>query len=89
MALPKLTFVFLCSPFLSPLPHRYQFAVHALWLQGETWESAALAGVLLMLFSAWNVTYSIRSSWKQTVVMHRDRVTSTILIDNWGACFDD
>ena len=42
-----------------------------------------------MLFSAWNVTYSTRSSWKQTVVMHRDRVTSTILIDNWGACFDD
>ena len=31
----KLSFVLLCAPFLSPLPLRWQFAVHALRLQCE------------------------------------------------------
>jgi len=54
MILPKLTFVLLCIPFLSPLPHRWQFAVHAQWLRCETWVSAVLAGALVTLFFAWN-----------------------------------
>ena len=55
VVLSKLTFVFLCVSFLSPLPCRWQFAQCALWLKRKAWESAKLAGVLLMLFIAWNV----------------------------------
>ena len=33
MFLLTFTFVLLCTPFLSPQPHRWWFALHALWLQ--------------------------------------------------------
>ena len=75
MVLPKLTFVLLRASFLSPLLCRWWFAVCALWLQCKTWESAVLTGILLTLFFGWNVTYSVWSSRKRSVVMHRDRVT--------------
>ena len=73
MVLPKLL-VLLCVPFLYPLLCRWRFLVHALWLKCKTWVSAVLAGALLTLFFAWNVTQSVRSSWKQSIVVHRDRV---------------
>ena len=55
MVLPKLTFVLLCTPFLSLLVHRWWFAACVLWLRCETRVSAELARVLLTLFFAWNV----------------------------------
>ena len=39
-----ITFVLLYTPFFSLLLCRWQFAVHVLWLQCETWVSAVLAG---------------------------------------------
>jgi len=58
-------------PFLSPLPHRWWFAVCVLWLQCKTWVSAMLTEALLMLFFAWNVTKSVRNSEKQSAVIQR------------------
>ena len=51
MVLLKLTFVLLCTPFLSPL---LQFAVRTLWLQCETYVSAVQTGGILTLFFARN-----------------------------------
>ena len=59
MVLPKLTFVLLCTPFSSPLPHKWRFAVCMFWLWCKTWTAAMLAGVLLMLFFAWNVNQTL------------------------------
>ena len=69
MVLSKLTFVLLCSPFLSWLRHRWQFVLIALWLQCEIWGSTELAGALLTLFIAWN---AVQSSWKWCIVMYRN-----------------
>jgi len=54
MVLPKLTFVLLCAPFLSPLPRKWRLAIHMLWLRCETYASAVQAGVVLTFF-VWNV----------------------------------
>ena len=51
----------LCTPFLFPLPCRWEIAVHALWHQCETWANSMLAEVLLMFSLAWNVTQCVRS----------------------------
>ena len=48
-----LPIILLCTPFLSQLD---RFVVCSLWLQCETWVIAVLAGALLKLFFAWNVT---------------------------------
>ena len=56
MVLPKLTFALLCTPFLSSLARRWQFAVRVLLLRCETRVTTELAGVLLKLFFAWKVT---------------------------------
>ena len=53
----KLIFVLLCASFLSPLLHKWWFAVRALWLWYKTWESAVVAGVFFTLFFALNVTH--------------------------------
>ena len=37
-----------------------------LWLQCETWASAVLAGALLTLFFAWNVTLRVRRAGSKT-----------------------
>ena len=76
-------------PFLSPLPRRWRFAVHALWLQCETWVSAVLAGALLTLFFTWNVTQSVQSSWKQSLVIHGDWATHPLFWLITGAYSDD
>ena len=39
-------------------------------------ECTVLVGVLGKLFFAWNIIQSIWSSWKWSVVIHRDRVTT-------------
>ena len=44
MVLLKITFVLLCTPFLSPLARRWRFAVRALWLRCETRVSGEPAG---------------------------------------------
>ena len=76
-------------PFLSPLPCRWRFVVHALWLQCETWVSAVLAGALLTLLFTWNVTQSVQSSWKQSLVIHRDWATHPLFWLITGAYPDD
>jgi len=53
IVLPKITFVLLCTPFLSPLARRWRFAVCALWLRCATRVSAEPAGALQTLFFAW------------------------------------
>jgi len=75
-------YVLLCAPFLSPLLYGWRFAVCALWLQCETWMSA---GALLALFFAWNVTQSVWTSWKWSIVIHHDQVTHPVFISNWAA----
>ena len=44
-----------------------------------------------MLFFTWNVSLSVRNSWKQSVYSNalQSSDISTILIDNWGACLED
>ena len=64
MVLPKLAIVLSWVTFLCPLPHWWRFAVHVLWLQPKTKASAELAGVLLMLFFAWNVAKHV---WKARI----------------------
>ena len=52
--------------------------------------SAKLAGALFTQFFAWNVTQSVRSSWKQSVVIHHDLAAHPLFfIDNWNACPND
>ena len=65
--------------------------VYALWFQCEIWVSAVLAGALLMLFFTFNVTLSVQSSWRRSVLMHCDRVTYSLfyLIANWGMRLKD
>jgi len=62
MILPKITFVLLCTPFLSPLARRWWFVVRALWLRCETRVSAEPTGALQMLFFAWNAVQHIRTT---------------------------
>jgi len=59
MVLPKLTFVLLCAPFLSPLLHRKKFVVRVFWLQCKIW--VMLTGAFLVLFFACNVAQIV---WK-------------------------
>jgi len=89
MVLPKLTFVLLCSPFLLPLPHRWWFVVGALWLRFETRVSTVLVGVLLTLFCTWNVTRSVRSSWKWSIVVHHNQVTHPLFQLITWVCLND
>ena len=56
----KLTFVLLCSPFLSPLLRRWRFALCALWLRCKTRVNAVLVGALLTLSFTWNVVQSVQ-----------------------------
>ena len=49
MVLPKLTFVFLCSPFFSLLLHRWRFAVDTVWLLFETQASRGSFYAILCL----------------------------------------
>ena len=67
------TKAYLCSPFLSPLPHRWRFVVHALWPQCKTRVSGELVGALLTLFFAWNVANMFEKlEAKRSVVIHHD-----------------
>jgi len=80
MVLPKLTFVFLRIPFLSPLPCRKRFGVHALWLWCETYVSAVQAAELLTLFFAWNVSQMFEElEVKQSVMIHSVKATHPLL----------
>ena len=79
VVLSKLTLVFLCAPFLSLLPHRWWFTIHALWLHCKTWENAELAVALLTLYIAWNIAWkfwsTLQRSWKWCVVINQDQTT--------------
>ena len=78
----NLTFVLLCAPFLSPLPHRWQYTVGTLWLLCRSWVSAELAGVLLTLIFAWNVTQSVWRAESKTKGSNMDGwVTYPLLIN--------
>ena len=66
MVLPKIAFVLLCIPFLSPLAQRWRFAVCALWLRCKTRVSAEPAGALQTLFFAWNTVQHIWTTRSET-----------------------
>jgi len=60
------------SVFFSPLPHRWWFAVRALWLRCETYISTVQAGALLEIFFAWNVSQMFKElEAKQSVMLWR------------------
>jgi len=66
-----------------PLLHRWQFVVHTLWLQCETWINAALAGAFLTLFFVWSATQSVWSFC--IVIQHHNWAAHPLSIDNSGA----
>ena len=75
------------TPFLSPLPHRWRFAVRTLWLQCDTWASAVVAGALLTLFFAWNVSQKLKElekKWYTLLKWH-----THFYINSWGVRSDD
>ena len=84
IVLSKLTFVLLCTPFFSPLLHKWRSAVCALWLRCETYVSAMLAGALLTLFFAWNGSQNSKS-WKQNKVWYACKGDTTTSISITGA----
>ena len=84
MVLLKITFVLLCTPFLSPLAQRWWFAVRALWLRCETRVSAEPAGALQTLFFAWN---TVQHDWKRNEAMTKWH--ANFKIDKWGVRFNN
>ena len=78
------TFVFLCTPLFSPLQHRWQFAVHALWLQYETQVSAVQARALVALFFVWNASPAFEElEMKQNVRIHHVKGTLKWAENEW------
>jgi len=68
------TIIYCCTPFLSLLVHRWQFAVRALWLWCKTRVSAEPAGAFFLLFvELFNMFEQLEA--KHSVMIHHDQVT--------------
>jgi len=92
MVLPKLTFVLLCTPFSYPLSRRLWFSLCALWLQCETWTSAALAGGIPYVILCLDI-YPKSLKWLETkcsdTVEWLGSTPTFWSITGHGVCLDD
>ena len=78
MVLQKLTLFFFL---LHSFPHYCVGYICSMHIIASVWNlvSAELAGALFMLLFAWNVTKSVWSSWKWSIVIHCDQAAHPLL----------
>jgi len=88
----KLTFVFLCSPFLSLLPHRRQFVVRTLWLQCETCSTNRDTSYTILCLEYYPMCSKSKRNGNTVIKWHTsinnwdNRVLASLLYNNfaWG-----